>query len=443
MMTKKFIPQELIRKKRNGDNLEQDEIEFIVTGITENTLSEGQVAAFGMATYFQGLSLDEKVHLTRAMKNSGKVINWQDLNLSGPILDKHSTGGVGDKVSLMLAPIIAACGGFCPMITGRGLGHTGGTADKLESIPGYNISPSFDNFQNIVQELGCAIIGSTGDFAPADKRFYSIRDVTACVESIDLITTSILSKKMAAGLDGLVMDVKFGSGAFMDTFGDASNLAKSIIDVAKKSGLSISALLTDMNENLGKTAGNAVEVHEAIDFLKNLRVEPRLYEVTVSLCSELLILGKIVDTQEEAESKIKTVIENGKAAETFQKMTVALGGPSDLIDKPERYLPDTPIMKPVFSKESGYINAINTREIGLCIIEMGGGRRHASDTIRYDVGFSQISGIGEKIDNKKPLCYIHAANEDQASEISKKIVNIFEIKDTPPVKGPVVAQWIG
>src|SRR3954470_18624387 len=286
-----MLPQEIIRKKRDGGTLTEAEIGFMVDGLTQNTVSEGQVAAFAMAVFFRGLSMPERVALTVAMRNSGTVLDWKGLDLPGPVIDKHSTGGIGDKVSLMLAPILAACGGFNPMISGRGLGHTGGTLDKLDSIPGYQSQPDLETFRRVVKAVGCAVIGQTDDLAPADRRLYAIRDVTATVESIPLITASILSKKLAAGLDALVMDVKTGSGAFMAELAGARELARSIVDVANGAGLKTAALITDMNQALGRNVGNALEVAEAIDYLTGEARDPRLHAATIALAGELLALA--------------------------------------------------------------------------------------------------------------------------------------------------------
>ncbi len=281
-----MLPQEIIRKKRDGRALSAAEITFFVDGLTAGRITEGQVAAFAMAVFFQGMSRAETVALTRAMTESGSRLRWHDLD--GPVVDKHSTGGIGDKVSLILAPIMAACGAYVPMISGRGLGHTGGTLDKLESIPGYQTAPDLDRFRHAVRQAGCAIIGQTADLAPADRRLYAIRDVTATVESAPLIIASILSKKLAAGLDALVMDVKVGSGAFLPELDAAKELAASLVEVANDAGLPCAALLTDMSQCLGHSAGNALEVQEAIDVLTGRGREPRLREATLALAAELL-----------------------------------------------------------------------------------------------------------------------------------------------------------
>lgn len=262
-----FLPQEIIRKKRDGLALSEEEIRFFINGVRDNTVSEGQIAALAMTIYFHDMSLPERVALTMAMRDSGSVLNWKALNLNGPVVDKHSTGGVGDVTSLMLGPMVAACGGFVPMISGRGLGHTGGTLDKLEAIPGFDIFPQDDRFRQIIKDVGVAIIGQTSSLAPADKRFYATRDITATVDSIPLITASILAKKLAEGLDALVMDVKVGSGAFMPTFEQSEALAQAIVGVANGAGCKTTALLTDMNQVLASSAGNALEVREAVQFL--------------------------------------------------------------------------------------------------------------------------------------------------------------------------------
>ena len=313
-----YLPQEIIRAKRDGEVLSADEIAFMIRGLTDGSISEGQVAAFAMAVFFQGMTMDERVALTRCMVESGETISWQD----GPVLDKHSTGGVGDKVSLMLAPIVAACGGRVPMISGRGLGHTGGTLDKLDSIPGYDTAPDIAAFRRCIADAGCAIIGQTADLAPADRRLYAIRDVTATVESIALITASILSKKLAAGLDGLVMDVKTGNGAFADTLAMARELAESIVTVANGAGLRTTALITDMNQVLGRTVGNALEVAETVAFLRGDERDPRLLEVVLALAGEMLAAGGL-------DADPAQVLDDGGAAETFQRMVSALGGPAD------------------------------------------------------------------------------------------------------------------
>ncbi len=435
----KFLPQELIRKKRDGHALAPAEIEFFVAGLTDGSISEGQVAAFAMAVYFNGMTMDERVTLTRGMTGSGDTINWAPLNLPGPIADKHSTGGVGDKVSLMLAPILAACGAFCPMISGRGLGHTGGTLDKLDSIPGYNTGPDLESFQQVVRETGCAIIGQTAELAPADGRLYAIRDVTATVESIPLITASILSKKLAAGLDALIMDVKFGSGAFMQAREDALELAQSIVDVGNGAGTPIRALMTDMNQVLGRAAGNGVEVLEAADYLAGRGRDSRVHEVTVGLCAEALILSGLVPCAEDARSKVEQALDSGEAVVRFDAMVSALGGPADFVANAARLIEIAPVSVPVYATHAGHVGTIDTRGVGLSIIALGGGRTRADQSIDYGVGLTEIAGIGEEVGlEAMPLAVVHARNEDTAEMAAAQIRAAFTIEDAPGKVGPTI-----
>ena len=306
------------------------EIGDFIAGLTSGAVTEGQAAAFAMAIFFRGMTLEERVALTRAMTRSGLSLDWRAENLPGPILDKHSTGGVGDNVSLMLAPMLAACGAYVPMISGRGLGHTGGTLDKLDSIQGYASQPDLALFKRVVKEAGCAIIGQTADLAPADRRLYAIRDVTATVESVALITASILSKKLAAGLQALVMDVKTGSGAFMPTLTGARELAESIAAVATEAGLPTISLITDMNEPLASAAGNAVEVRNAVDYLTGARRDPRLDRVTIALGADLLALSGLAPDARAGEAALKRALASGAAAERFERMVAGLGGTDKL-----------------------------------------------------------------------------------------------------------------
>lgn len=424
-----MLPQEIIRKKRDGEKLSAEDIKNFISGVTTDTVSEGQVAAFCMAVLFQKMDMEERVALTTAMSQSGTVLDWSSENLNGPVLDKHSTGGIGDKVSLMLAPIIAACGGYVPMISGRGLGHTGGTLDKMDAIPGYISQPENDVLRKVVRDIGCAVVGATSDIAPADKRIYSIRDVTATVESLDLITASILSKKMAAGLDALVMDVKFGTGAFMQNYDDAKALADSIVQVANGGGLPTVALLTDMNQTLGSTAGNAVEVFEAVQFLRGDDVNPRLHEVTIALCAELLVLGHLADTTTQAREKIQTVLDNGQAAEYFGKMVTGLGGPADFVENPEAHLPQAPIIRAFFPEHQGILSATDARAIGLGVVAIGGGRTRPQDDIDHSVGLSQIAQIGETVgEGEKPFAMIHAQSEEQYTTMVNALQDAITIQ---------------
>ncbi|HHQ4673028.1 TPA: thymidine phosphorylase [Aeromonas veronii] len=437
-----FLPQEIIRKKRNGEALSTQEIQFFVQGITNNTIGEGQIAALAMAVYFKDMTMDERVALTCAMRDSGMVLTWDHLNLGGPIVDKHSTGGVGDVVSLMLGPMVAACGGFVPMISGRGLGHTGGTLDKLDAIPGYQTSVDNDRFLKVVKEAGVAIIGQTGDLAPADKRIYAVRDITATVESIAMITGSILSKKLASGLEALVMDVKVGSGAFMPTFEASEELAKSIVAVANGAGCRTSALLTDMNQVLASSAGNAVEVREAVRYLTGEYRNPRIHEVTMALCAEMLISAGLASDERDARGKLQAVLDNGKAAEIFGSMVTGLGGPADFMERYDAYLPKAAIVRPVFAANSGFVTAMDTRELGLAVVAMGGGRRAAGDKLDYAVGLTDFIRLGQSVDADKPIAMIHAQTEEQYAQAASMVQAAVRIGGERPEALPEVYRRI-
>ena len=434
-----MLPQEIIRHKRDGRALTDEEIAFFVGGLTDGTITEGQAAAFAMAVFFRGMTRSEVVTLTRAMRDSGTVLDWSDADLPGPPLDKHSTGGVGDKVSLMLAPIVAACGGAVPMISGRGLGHSGGTLDKMDSIAGYTTAPDNALFRKVVREVGCAIIGQTADLAPADRRLYAIRDVTASVETIPLITSSILSKKLAAGLAGLVQDVKFGSGAFMATIEDGEALAASIVYVANGAGCPTTALLTDMNEVLGTSAGNAVEVREAIAYLAGEgEREPRQHEVTMALSAELLVIGGLFGSVPDARDACERALASGEAAERFARMVAALGGPADLLQRPDVYLPLPEVTLPVVPARAGYVAAEDVRAIGLAIVGMGGGRTRADQAIDHGPGFTGFAPIGAEVGPDRPLCLVHARSVAQAEAAAAEVRAAIMIADEPPAPAPVI-----
>jgi thymidine phosphorylase len=373
------------------------------------------------------------------MRDSGTVLQW---DLPGPVVDKHSSGGIGDNLSLMLAPMLAACGLYVPMISGRGLGHTGGTLDKLDSIPGYATQPGLALFRKVTREAGCAIIGQTADLAPADKRLYGIRDVTATVESIPLITASILSKKLAAGLQHLVLDVKTGSGAFMATMEEASGLAESLVAVANGAGLKTTALITDMDEPLAPCAGNALEVAHACDVLLNRRAEPRVMDITLALGAELLLSAGIAADAATAREKLHATLTSGNAAEHFERMVRALGGPADFLSKHESHLAAAPILRPVHADREGTISSIRTRELGLAVIELGGGRRVASDTIDHRVGLSELLGKGARADRATPLCLVHAADEAAFARAAEIVKNAYVLGDAPDMRAPVLARVV-
>lgn len=437
-----MLPQEVIRAKRDGKTLSDEQIAFFVKGITQGTVTDGQIAAFAMAVYFNGMSLQERVALTRNMMHSGSVLDWRSLDLPGPVVDKHSTGGVSDMVSLMLGPMVAACGGYVPMISGRGLGHTGGTLDKFDSIAGYNTSPDLSTFRRIVKDVGVAIIGQTSDLAPADKRFYGIRDVTATVDSMPLITASILSKKLAAGLDALAMDVKTGNGAFMATLDDATGLAESIVKVANQAGVRTSATITDMNQPLGSTAGNAVEMLEAVEYLTGKARNPRLHEVTMRLSAQMLTLTGLASNEDAALKQLQKVLDNGQAAETFGRMVHALGGPADFIDNPWGAMPSAPVTQTLYAPASGYVSAIATRDVGLCVVELGGGRTNPADPVDHAVGLTGLPQVGQQVQAGDPLVTIHARSEDAAANAREQLQQAILISQDKPTSDPVVYATI-
>jgi len=408
-----MIPQEIIRAKRDGVVLSDGDITGFIAGLVNGAVTEGQAAAFAMAVYFQGMNIAERVALTKAMRDSGTVLNW---DLPGPVLDKHSTGGVGDTVSLMLAPMVAACGGYVPMISGRGLGHTGGTYDKMESIPGYDAAPTMTKFRSVVGKIGCAIIGQTPDLAPADKRLYGIRDVTATVESIGLITASILSKKLAAGLEGLAMDVKVGNGAFMPTLPAARELARSIVEVATGAGLPTTALITDMNRPLADAAGNALEVAYAIDYLTGARRNPRMHEITLALCTEMLLHGRLARTPKAARAKLQAALDSGAAAEKFGQMVVALGGPKKLVEQPWKHLERAPLQVAIAPAREGTVSQIDTRAVGMVVVALGGGRTRPQDPVDHAVGLTQLAGLGEAVGADRALAIVHARTQAQVDQ---------------------------
>ncbi|MDO1580641.1 thymidine phosphorylase [Rhizobium oryzicola] len=436
-----MIPQEIIRRKRDGQVLANEEIRAFIDGLTENRISEGQVAAFAMAVFFQGMSREETIALTLAMRDSGDVLSWRDVGK--PISDKHSTGGVGDNVSLMLAPIVAACGLAVPMISGRGLGHTGGTLDKLESIPGYTIMPSEALFRRTVQEAGAAIIGQTGDLAPADKRLYAIRDVTATVESIPLITASILSKKLAAGLDTLVLDVKVGNGAFMATPEAAETLARSLVEVANGAGVKTAGLLTDMNEPLADAAGNALEIINCLEFLNGEKTGTRLEAVVLAFAAEMLVQGGVAANLADGEARAREALSSGRALEHFAQMVTLLGGPADFIERSDAYLPKAPVVVPVVAKGAGYLAAVDTRELGLAVVELGGGRRLATDTIDHRVGLSGFLPLGTRVEKGQPIAFVHAADDASANQVAAKVAALYAVTGTAPATRPVILKRIG
>lgn len=435
-----MIPQEIIRQKRDGHALDDAAIVDFIRGLSDGSISEGQVAAFAMAVWFSGMTRDETVALTLAMRDSGDILDWS--NIGRPVADKHSTGGVGDNVSLMLAPIAAACGLAVPMISGRGLGHTGGTLDKLESIPGYDIKPSAGVFRETVRKAGCAIIGQTANLAPADRRLYAIRDVTATVDSQALITASILSKKLAAGLHSLVLDVKIGNGAFMASLEEAEGLARSLVDVANGAGVRTTALITDMNEPLADAAGNAVEIENCLAFLRGEKAGSRLEAVVLSFAVEMLMTAGIAASPTEGQDLAARALSSGSAMECFARMVHQLGGPHDFTERSQNYLPEAPVILPIEATLDGFLSGCDTREIGMAVIALGGGRTHPDDPIDHRVGLSQIKPLGTKLIKGEPIAFVHAATATQAEAARTRLADLYRIDpEAQPVR-PVILSKI-
>jgi thymidine phosphorylase len=442
-MSADLLPAEIIRTKRDRRTLAEPQIQAFVRGLVDGSWSEGQVAALAMAVLLNGMTRDEGVLLTRAMTHSGQVLQWRDSGIDAPVLDKHSTGGVGDKVSLMLAPIVAACGGLVPMISGRGLGHTGGTLDKLQALPGYRIHPPRTQLLAALRAAGCAIVGAGAELAPADQRLYAIRDVTATVESVPLITASILSKKLAAGLQALVLDVKLGNGAFMTDLPQAQALARNLVEVAGAAGLPAAALVTDMNQPLGRSAGNALEVAEAVAFLTGAEREPRLLEATLELSARLLRLGGLARDADDALARASAALHSGRAAEHFARMVAALGGPADVLR--DAQLPAAPVQRMVLAPRDGVLAHTDTRALGLALIGLGGGRRLASDAVDARVGFSQLLPLGTRLRAGQPLLCLHAASTADADAAQAAVLAALVLVDAGapvPAATPVVVDRI-
>ena len=440
------LPQEIIRLKRNGAELSAEQLSDFSHGIADGEVSNAQIAAFTMAVYFQDLSIRERVDWTKAVVESGTTIDWKGTQISGPIIDKHSTGGVGDGVSLILAPMLAECGVHIPMIAGRGLAHTGGTIDKLESITGYNTGLSIDKFKQVVANVGCSIICQTSELAPTDKRVYSIRDVTSTVENIGLITASILSKKLAAGIDSLVLDVKTGNGAVMQELEHSKTLAKALVDVSNGAGVKTTALITDMSVPLSSNAGNALEVSEAIKFLQGEPSHTRLTECVYALGSQALVDAGIHTDPGSAKKVLSHTISSGSALDRFSRMIHAMGSPADFTDNSAKYLSTAPIVRPVYANSSGRVTSFDLRKLGLSIVSLGGGRSIPEADIDHSVGLENIAQtgmeVGPKSESSRPLCVIHARTEDDFSLAYEKIQSAIEISQQEVECAPLLHEII-
>jgi thymidine phosphorylase len=444
-------PAEIIRTKRDGGALAGADIAAFVQGLVDGSWSDAQAAALAMAIVWRGMSAGETTALTRAMTHSGRVLSWAGAGFGKPAIDKHSTGGVGDKLSLMLAPMLAACGAVVPMISGRGLGHTGGTLDKLEALPGYRVAVEPAEFERVLREAGCAIVGAGPQLAPADRRLYALRDVTATVESVPLITASILSKKLAAGLDALVIDVKCGRGAFAPTPAAARALAESLVRVGTAAGLPTRALITDQDAVLGHTAGNALELREALDFLTGPvsgrdgggahDTEPVQRTVTLALGAELLVLAGLAPDAGVATERLQHSLASGAAAEHFARMVRALGGPPDVLA--DAQLPVAPVQRPVRAPRAGIVAAMDTRALGLAVVALGGGRLKPGDAVDPRVGLAAVRPRGAAVAAGEPLAVVHAAHEAAADEAVRALQAAFTLADAAPARLPAVQAVIG
>jgi thymidine phosphorylase len=435
-----WLPQETIRIKRDGGALDATELARVARSIGDGTLSDAQVGAFAMAVHLRGMTPAECAAFTIAMRDTGEIFDWRRESPPGPVLDKHSTGGIGDLVSLLLGPMLAACGAWVPMIAGRGLAHTGGTLDKLESIPGYQSRPAPDRVRRALRNAGVAIVGAGDRIAPADRRLYAIRDVTATVDCLPLIVASILSKKLAAGLDALVLDIKTGNGAVLPEAERGRELARAMIPTAATAGLRMSALLTDMSEPLARSAGNALEMRDAIAILRGGACDARLLEVTLALGAEVMALGGLGKPGVDARSALSAALASGAAAERFSRMVASLGGPADVVERPEAYLATAPVVVDVPAPRDGIVAAIDTRALGLAVVELGGGRTAPEQAIDPAVGLDRITPRGARVRRNQPLARVHAASREDAAAASLAVARAYGIGDAAPSPPPLVER---
>jgi thymidine phosphorylase len=429
----------IIATLRDGGRPGTDEITWFAQGIANGMVTDAQAGAFAMAVLLNGLGDEGRVALTRAMRDTGRVMEW---SLPGPVVDKHSTGGIGDCISLLLAPALAACGAYVPMISGRGLGHTGGTLDKLEAIPGFRTGLGEAAFRAQVADIGCAIVAASADLAPADKRLYAIRDMTGTVESVDLITASILSKKLASGLEALVLDVKYGSGAFMKTPARAEELARALVDTAQGAGCMTSALITDMSQPLATAAGNALEVIEVMETLTGTSVNTALWDLTAALGGEVLALAGLAADAADGEGRIAQALESGAAAECFGRMVAAQGGPVDFVERWPDRLPSAPVVLEVPALDDGYVWAIDAEALGHAVVHLGGGRLRDGDKVNPSVGLSDLAGLGEEMGAGVPMAMVHAANEEAARAAVVAVQKAYRIGTSAPDEPDLVLKRI-
>lgn len=435
-------PQDVIRKKRDGQELSREDINFFIEGVTKGTVADYQISALLMAIYLNGMNDAEQESLTDAMLHSGHTLDFS--HIKKPKADKHSTGGVGDKTSLLIAPMVAACGVCVPMISGRGLGHTGGTLDKLESIPGYRVNLSAEEFEHVLKTVGYAMSGQTAELAPADKKMYALRDATATVEAIPLIVASIISKKGAAGLDAMVIDVKVGSGAFMRELSRAKALAKALVKTGNACGIRTRALLTDMNQPLGQAVGNSIEVKECIELLRGeapAGAQPVL-DLSIELSAHMLVLSHVDDSLDAARSRLLKVVSSGEALNCFRENVAAQGGDPRVCDDPGAFLPLDGESFKVESPRPGFVTQINTAEIGHAIAAIGGGRVRIEDSIDPAVGFMATARIGDRVDAAGELGTVYCSDETKAREAVQRIQAAYEVAAEPPPELPSLLKEV-
>ena len=428
----------LIRHKREGGEYDAGQLTDIARGIADGRWSEGQVGAFAMAVAWRGMGTDECRRFTLALRDSGHRLRWHDL--PGPALDKHSTGGVGDAVSLLLAPLVAACGGYVPMISGRGLGHTGGTLDKLQSLHGYDIHPSNERLRTVVRDVGCAIVGQSADLVPADRTLYAVRDVTATVDVLPLIVASILSTKLAGGATALVMDIKVGNGAQTPDPAEAARLAERMLSVGTGGGLRMRVMLSDMHQVLGSEAGNALEVRAVLDLLSGRVASSRLLDLALAQSAELLCLGGLAADGEDASRRLRQALASGEAAERFARMVAALGGPRNVLERPDLHLPKAPVVREVAATRSGNVRQVDVRALGQAVVDLGGGRQRPQDEVDPAVGLSGVLGLGERVDVGQPLACVHAPGEVEARRAVDAVRRALDIGEGE-VALPALYAW--
>ena len=439
---KPMRPQKIIAKKRDGRNLSQSEIKSFVSGVCDNSWADYQISALLMACFINGLNTDEQTLLTRAMLESGEILDFSALN--SPKADKHSTGGVGDKTSLIIAPLAAACGLSVPMISGRGLGHTGGTLDKLESIENYNVKLSIAEFHRIIEKCGLALAGQTAVIVPADRRLYALRDATATVESIPLIVASIMSKKLAEGLDALVLDVKTGSGAFMKNFADSKKLAEALVKTGSNCGVKTEAVISDMNQPLGRYAGNALEVYECVKILRGEADEmmKETLELSLELTARMLFLTKVVEDLGAAKKLCEKKLNDGSALDKFRRNIELQNGNSQICDAPEDLLDKNLLQIPVKSFKKGFVSEIDTFAVGESLVKIGGGRTKVDDKIDYAVGYRCEKKIGDQVEIGEMLGMLFCRNENQFQKVGERLQNAFSVEIEQPVRLKLIKEVV-